>query len=59
VEWTNPSGTEIIGTWNWNLEVITGPSNHPVTSVTNNEGYIGDGRIKPFPFNVGGLNVTW
>jgi hypothetical protein len=57
VEWTNPSGTEVIGTWN--LEVITGPSNNPVSSVTNNEGYIGKGRIKTFPFNVGGLDVTW
>jgi hypothetical protein len=58
VEWANPSGSEVIGTWN--PEVITGPSGNPVSSVTNYEGYIGNGTIRTFPFILGGgPDVTW
>jgi hypothetical protein len=57
VEWTNPSGTEIIGTWN--PTVITGPSDNPLSTTTNDEGYIGNGTVKTFPYILGGVNLAW
>jgi hypothetical protein len=57
VEWTNPSGTEIIGTWN--PTVITGPSDNPLSTTTNDEGYIGNGMVKTFPYILGGINLAW
>lgn len=58
VEWANPSGTEVIGVWN--PESITGPSNNPVSSVTNYEGYIGHGTVTSFPYILGGgPDITW
>jgi hypothetical protein len=57
VDWTNPSGTEIIGAWN--PAVITGPRDNPVTTVTDNEGYIGNGTVKTFPYILGGVRLAW
>jgi hypothetical protein len=57
VDWTNRSGTEIIGSWN--TTVITGPSDNPVSATTNYEGYIGNGTVKTFPYTLGGADVAW
>lgn len=57
VDWTNPSGTEIIGTWN--PTVITGPSDNPASTVTNDEGYIGNGTVKTFPYILGAISLAW
>jgi len=52
VEWANPSGTEVIGSWNTSVGV------GQVTEVTNYEGVIESGKVKPFP-RVAGPSVTW
>ena len=44
VEWTNPSGTKVIGSWNPAVEL---PRNGE--EVTNYEGVIENGKVKPFP----------
>jgi hypothetical protein len=56
VEWTNPSGTAVIGTWNTSVGVIR--QGGPATEVTNYEGVIENGKVKPFP-GVAGPGVTW
>jgi hypothetical protein len=56
VDWTNPSGTEIIG--HWDPTVITGPSDNPASTVTNDEAYIGNGRVKTFP-NILDVSLAW
>jgi hypothetical protein len=48
VDWTNPSGTEMIGSWNPAV----------ATEVTNDEGVIGNGKVKPFR-HVPGPIVVW
>jgi hypothetical protein len=60
VEWTNASGTEIIAAWN--TTVITGPSNNPVSTTTNDEAYVGNGTVKMFPYILGsggGSDLAW
>jgi hypothetical protein len=57
VDWTNPSGTEIIGAWN--TTVITGPSDNPVSTTANDEGYIGNGTVRTFPYILGGPALAW
>ena len=57
VIWANPAGTEVIGTWN--PMVITGPSDNPVSTTTNDEAYIGNGKITSFPYTLGGADVAW
>jgi hypothetical protein len=57
VDWTNPAGTEIIGSWNHT--VITGPSDNKVLSTANQEAYIGNGRVTTFPYIVDGYNSAW
>jgi len=57
VDWTNSSGTEIIGSWN--PTVITGPSNNPSSTVTNYEAYIGNDTVKTFPSVPQGVQVAW
>ena len=47
VDWTNPSGTEVIGSWNPAVEVLR--HGEPATEVTNYEGVIGSRKVKPFP----------
>jgi hypothetical protein len=42
VEWTNPSGTEIIGTWNPTVVSAAG------VTTTNFIGFIGHGTVRPF-----------
>jgi hypothetical protein len=56
VEWTNPSGTEVIGSWNTSVGVLI--HGGPATEVTNYEGVIENGKVKPFP-RVAGPSVTW
>jgi hypothetical protein len=57
VDWANPSGTEVIGTWN--PTVITGPSDNPVSTTSNDEAYIGHGTVTPFPYLNGGIQIAW
>ena len=52
VEWTNPSGTEVIGAWNTSVGVKR------ATEVTNYAGVIENGKVKPFPV-VAGPSVAW
>ena len=56
VEWTNPSGTEIIGSWN--PSVVTGSGGGQTTTVTNFTGFIGHGAVRPFG-PVIGPDVAW
>ncbi len=55
--WANPAGTEVIGTWN--PMVVTGPSDNPVSTTTNDEAYIGNGRVTSLPYTLGGPDVAW
>jgi hypothetical protein len=57
VEWTNPSGTELIGTWN--PSVVTGSGSGQATTVTNFIGFIGGGRVRPFGKPPLGPYVAW
>ena len=56
VDWTNASGTEVIGSWNPAVQVVD--HGEPATEVTNYTGVIGNGKVKPFP-RVPGLMVAW
>jgi hypothetical protein len=56
VDWTNPSGTEMIGSWNPEVKVVS--HREPATKVTNDEGAIGSGKVKPFPYVLDPL-VSW
>jgi hypothetical protein len=57
VLWANPAGTKVISTWN--PMVITGPSDNPVSTTTNDEAYIGNGKVTSFPYTLGGADVAW
>jgi hypothetical protein len=46
VDWTNPSGTEIIGSWNPNVDSVSNGAK--VQTVTNFSGFIGHGTVRPF-----------
>ena len=56
VDWTNSSGTEVIGAWN--PQVVTYPMGNEETSVTNDEAFIGHGTVRPFT-RVPGPVITW
>ena len=56
VDWTNPSGTEIIGSWNPNVDSVS--NGEKVQTVTNFSGFIGHGAVRPFG-PVFGLDVAW
>jgi hypothetical protein len=56
VDWTNPSGTEVIGSWNTSAGVVV--HGGPATEVTNYSAVIGNGKVKPFP-RLPGPAVTW
>jgi hypothetical protein len=47
VNWTNPTGTEVIGSWNTSVGVTR--HGGTATEVTNYEGVIANGKVKPFP----------
>ena len=56
VEWTNPSGTEIIGSWNPNFDSVSNGAK--VQTVTNFTGFVGHGTVRPFG-PVFGAVVAW
>jgi hypothetical protein len=56
VDWTNPSGTKVIGSWSTSAGVVV--HGEPGTKVTNYSGVIENGEVKPFP-RVPGPTVTW
>jgi hypothetical protein len=47
VEWTNASGTEVIGQWNPTVVTFPGTS-HSIWTTTNYVGIIGRGTVRPF-----------
>ena len=54
VDWTNPSGTEVIGSWEpWRL---TGPS---ATVTYSDDAVIGGGVVRQFPSGGIALFVAW
>lgn len=59
VEWTNSSGTELIGSWN--PETVTYSKNFPgpATSVTNYFAFIGGGKVREFPWGEGIRQAAW
>lgn len=56
VDWTNASGTEVIGSWSPAVPVTR--NGRPATLMTNGHAYIGHGQVRPFPEFIGGF-VTW
>lgn len=48
VEWTNASGTQVIGTWS--STVITGSGKKAVSTTSNFVGLIEGGTVTRFPF---------
>jgi hypothetical protein len=56
VDWTNASGTEVIGSWNPSVQVVD--HGETATEVTNYTGVIGNGKVKTFP-TVFGPGVAW
>ncbi|HEY3879583.1 MAG TPA: hypothetical protein VGM12_13400 [Trebonia sp.] len=52
VAWTNPSGTEVVGSWNPQVSVTGG------SEASNYEGVIGNGTVKTFPL-VAGPTAAW
>jgi hypothetical protein len=56
VEWANPSGTEMIGSWNTSVGVTS--HGLPATEVTNYAGVMQDGEVTPFP-RVAEPQVAW
>jgi hypothetical protein len=59
VQWTNSSGTEVIGSWN--PETVTYSKNFPgpATSVTNYFAFIGGGKVGEFPWGEGISEAAW
>jgi hypothetical protein len=47
VDWVNPSGTMVIGSWNTSAGVTR--QGQPATEVVNYTGVIANGKVKPFP----------
>jgi hypothetical protein len=58
VDWTNSSGTEVIGTWNTETVVYSKDYQGPATTVTTTSAFIGGGQVRPLPA-VSGLPVAW
>jgi hypothetical protein len=56
VDWTNPSGTEIIGSWNPNVDSVS--NGEKVQTLTNFSGFIGHGTVRPFSAAFG-ADVAW
>ena len=56
VEWANPSGTEVIGSWNPSVDSVSDGAK--VQTVTNFTGFIGHGAVRSFG-PVLGLDVAW
>ena len=56
VDWTNSSGSEVIGSWNTTVDLIS--HGEPAQETTNYEGVIENGKVKPFP-PVLGARVAW
>jgi hypothetical protein len=47
VNWTNPTGTEVFGSWNTSVGVVS--HGESATEVTNYAGVIENGKVNPFP----------
>jgi hypothetical protein len=59
VEWTNSSGTEVIGSWNPATPVYGKNSQEIGTSVTNYFAFIGGGKVREFPWGQGMKEAAW
>ena len=49
VEWTNPSGTEVIGSWTTEVVTYSKNSPGPATTDTTYFAFIGGGKVREFP----------
>jgi len=59
VQWTNSSGTEVIGSWNPEVTVYSKNFQVAATSVTNDFAFIGGGTIRSFPWSPGLSDAAW
>jgi len=59
VQWTNSSGTEVIGSWNPEVTVYSKNFQGPATSVTNDFAFIGGGQVRSFPWSPGLSDAAW
>ena len=50
VEWTNATGTEVLGSRNTQTVAYSKDFPGPATTVTNHYAFIGGGKIRPFPW---------
>jgi hypothetical protein len=57
VDWTNPAGTKVIGSWNPAVKVVR--RGEPATSVTNDFAFLGEGTIRPFLWNPSLDEAAW
>jgi hypothetical protein len=59
VEWTNSSGTEVIGSWNPQTLVYDKTGQVSGGEVTNNFAFIGGGKVSEFPWGPGMTDAAW
>jgi hypothetical protein len=59
VEWVNSSGTEVIGSWNPETVVYSKNFQGPATSVTNDNAFIGGGKVREFLRITGPRGAAW
>jgi hypothetical protein len=59
VEWTNSSGTEVIGSWNPQTKVYDKTGQVTGSEVTNYFAYIGGGKVREFPWGPGMTDAAW
>ncbi len=59
VNWTNASGTEVIGSWNPQTPLYDKNSQEIGNSVTNYFAYIGGGQVREFPWFPGSEDAAW
>jgi hypothetical protein len=59
VNWTNASGTEVIGSWNPETPLYDKNSQEIGNSVTNYFAYIGGGQVREFPWFPGSEDAAW
>jgi hypothetical protein len=59
VEWTNSSGTEVIGSWNPQTLVYDKTGQVSGSDVTNNFAFIGGGKVSEFPWGPGMTDAAW
>ena len=59
VEWSNSSGTEVIGSWNPQTVLYDKTGQVSGSEVTNYFAFIGGGKVKEFPWGPGMEDAAW